>query len=68
MTVFLNKDKFYTVVDDKFYNVYLHDKNAEVKLLTAKNGKKYFRADLVLRRSKTGKFYFEAYVAQSKEA
>ena len=57
-----NQGSFYTAIEDKLFTVYLHDENKAVKLFTAKNGSKYFFADLRLRRSKNAKFYFEAYI------
>lgn len=61
-----NKGSFYTAIDDKLFTVYLHDDNKAVKLFTAKNGSKYFFADLRLRRSKNAKFYFEAYIVDNE--
>ena len=63
MVVFLNKNynnRYYTNFDGKLYNVYLEDEKQSIKLLTAKNGTKYFVAELVAKHGKDGKFYFIA--------
>lgn len=62
MIVFLNKkgDGFYTTFDDEIYGVFLENPDQKVKLLTAKNGSKYFIARLLAKRSQKGKYYFVA--------
>ena len=63
MVVFLNKNynnRYYTNFDGKLYNVYLEDEKQSIKLLTAKNGTKYFVAELVAKHGKDGKCYFIA--------
>lgn len=67
--VFLNEktNKFYCIVGDQIFSVYLPNIGPEVHLLTAKNGKKYLLAELRLRYSKKSeKNYFEAIIADKE--